>query len=303
MTGIISHGYIGLTAPDVGAWRTYATSVLGMSAVDGPDDGQLLLRLDERAWRISIEPGEGGLAYSGWEVANEDALADLVAKLEANGVPTKEDRTLATKRGVRGLAVCEDPGGNRIELFCGAFIPQNPFVSPTGAQFVTSHAVYGDLGFGHSVMMFPDEAEVKHFYLDLLGFRVSDTISVGPVTGYFTHVNARHHSLAFVSIPGKPSVLNHIMVEVADLDMVGRALDRVLGGAAELTLTLGKHTNDHMISFYSKTPSGCMLEYGYAGRLVDDATWTTASYDAPSFWGHQGGPTREEMEKTGEYDV
>jgi 3,4-dihydroxy-9,10-secoandrosta-1,3,5(10)-triene-9,17-dione 4,5-dioxygenase len=303
MTGIISHGYIGLTSPDVEEWRAYATSVLGMTVEDGPDEGQILLRMDERSWRISIERGDGGLAFSGWEVASEDALRAIVARLEAAGVATKDDPELAVKRRVRQLVACQDPGGNRIELFYGAFIPKQPFVSPTGAQFVTSHPVHGELGFGHAVVMCPDETEAKKFYLDLLGFRVSDIITVGPATGYFTHVNARHHSLAFVGVPGRPSVLNHIMVEVTDLDTVGRALDQVLDGAAELTLTLGRHSNDHMISFYTKTPSGCMLEYGYAGRLVEDATWTTGVYTTPSYWGHKGGPTAEQMEEAGTIDI
>jgi len=58
-----------------------------------------------------------------------------------------------------------------------------------------------------------------------------------------------------------------------------------------------------MISFYTKTPSGCMLEYGYAGRLVEDATWTTGVYTTPSYWGHKGGPTAEQMEEAGTIDI
>ena len=37
---------------------------------------------------------------------------------------------------------------------------------------------------------------------------------------------------------------------------------------------LGKHTNDHMVSFYSRSPSGFDVEFGYDGLLVDEATWT-----------------------------
>jgi 2,3-dihydroxybiphenyl 1,2-dioxygenase len=287
MSGIIAHGYIGLTAPDVEAWRVFATTVLGTSAEDGPD-GQILLRMDERAWRISIEPGDGGLAFSGWEVADERALAEVVATLEASGVVTKEDAGLAAKRRVRGLVTCQDPAGNRIELFHGAYVPKAPFRSPTGSAFVTSKAGWGELGFGHAVIMVPDEAEAARFYLDLLGFRLSDTLSAGPVTANFTHVNGRHHSLAFAQLPTRISALNHVMLEVADLDMLGRALDVVTDGPAELVQTLGKHTNDHMVSFYVQTPSGFVLEYGCQGRLIDDATWTTSSYDSASFWGHKG---------------
>jgi 3,4-dihydroxy-9,10-secoandrosta-1,3,5(10)-triene-9,17-dione 4,5-dioxygenase len=271
-----------------------------MTVAEGPGEGQLLLRMDERAWRIAIEPGEGGLAYSGWEVPDEASLRHLVGRLEANGVPTKEAPDLAAKRGVAGLVTCEDPAGLKIELFHGAFVPQQNFASPTGARFVTSLPDQGELGFGHTVLMHPRELPMKEFYLDILGFRVSDSITVGPVTGTFTHVNPRHHSLALVGLPQSTFALNHIMVEVVDIDTVGRALDVVLNGGGELALTLGKHTNDHMMSFYVTTPSGCMIEYGCEGRLVDDATWTTASYDAPSYWGHKNAlePSLESPPKT-----
>jgi 3,4-dihydroxy-9,10-secoandrosta-1,3,5(10)-triene-9,17-dione 4,5-dioxygenase len=288
MSGVIAYGYIGLTAPDVDAWRAFATDVMGMTVQDGPDEGQIVLRMDGRSWRLSVEPGAGGLAFSGWEVADARALAQVVAILETAGIATKEDPELAAKRRVRGLVTCEDPSGNRIELFHGAFVPKTPFRSPTGTAFVTSAPGFGDLGFGHAVIMVPDESEAERFYLDLLGFRLSDTLTAGPVTANFTHVNGRHHSLAYAQLPNRVSMLNHIMVEVADLDMVGRALDVVTGGAAPLIQTLGRHTNDHMVSFYTQTPSGFMLEYGCHGLLIDDTTWTTSSYDRASFWGHAG---------------
>ncbi len=194
---------------------------------------------------------------------------------------------MATTRGVCELVTCDDPGGNRIELFYGAFVPKDPFVSPTGARFVTAAPGWGELGYGHSVVFFSNGAEARHFYFDLLGFRLSDYIKVGAATGVFTHCNPRHHSFALVAVPPAMVGLNHLMVEVADLDMVGRALDVVASQENRLSLTMGKHTNDHMESFYVKTPSGFMLEYGTGGRLIDDAIWVTATYDATSFWGHK----------------
>ena len=39
-----------------------------------------------------------------------------------------------------------------------------------------------------------------------------------------------------------------------------------------VTRTLGRHTNDQMISFYLTTPSGFHIEYGYGG-LQGDVSW------------------------------
>lgn len=45
-----------------------------------------------------------------------------------------------------------------------------------------------------------------------------------------------------------------------------------------------------MFSFYSDTPSGFQVEYGYGGRHVDDEKWQVQYYRAASIWGHDFGP-------------
>jgi hypothetical protein len=47
-------------------------------------------------------------------------------------------------------------------------------------------------------------------------------------------------------------------------------------------------SNDHMVSFYLRTPSGFNVEYGWGAREVDDATWQVQVHTAGSIWGHQG---------------
>jgi 3,4-dihydroxy-9,10-secoandrosta-1,3,5(10)-triene-9,17-dione 4,5-dioxygenase len=288
---VIAYGYLGVTAPDLDAWRTYATDILGVALGPGSDDERVLLRIDERAWRISVEPGSGGLAFCGWEVANAESLEALAGDLDVAGIAYKEDTELAAARGVNGLLTCTDPGGNQVEFFYGAYIPIEPFVSPTGAQFVTSAQGPGDMGYGHTVITYPDLAETKHFYMDVLGFRLSDTISFdtprGVMSATFTHVNRRHHSLAFIEIPGAPSALNHFMLETTDIDMVGRAYDKVNEQGIEIVSTIGKHSNDHMVSFYVKSPSGFAIEYGTGGRQIDDSVWVASNYRVASYWGHK----------------
>jgi hypothetical protein len=53
-------------------------------------------------------------------------------------------------------------------------------------------------------------------------------------------------------------------------------------------MSLGRHTNDLMTSFYVRTPSGFEIEYGYGGVLIEDeASWQVDTYDAISLWGHK----------------
>lgn len=285
--GVTAYGYLGVTAPDPDAWRAFAHTVLGASVATGPG-GTLRLRLDERVWRIEVREGPGGLDFCGWEVADPEGLAAVAARLTAAGWAVEADQSLAEERGVRRLLRTTDPGGNRIELFCGAPVARDPFVSPTGARFVTGVEGPGDLGFGHTVLTVPDRAEALRFYVDVLGFRITDWIdsTLTSTLSTFLHVNQRHHSLALVEVAGEPSALNHIMLQVDDVDMVGRALDAAVATGLRGASSLGRHANDWMLSFYVPSPSGFNIEYGTGARLVDDRTWTSSVYSRGSLWGH-----------------
>jgi hypothetical protein len=60
------------------------------------------------------------------------------------------------------------------------------------------------------------------------------------------------------------------MVEVDQLDDVGRALDRVMKTEHRLSSTLGRHTNDKMVSFYVRRTSDArpaQASHGLLGAL------------------------------------
>ena len=116
-----------------------------------------------------------------------------------------------------------------------------------------------------------------------------------PVLGdaVFFHCNPRHHSIAIVEVDA-PKHLQHIMLEVKSLDDVGLAYYRCKEFGTPLSLDIGRHTNDHMFSFYMSSPSGFDIEYGWGGRLIDDSTWVVQRHVSPAIWGHQ--PVRREVE-------
>lgn len=138
----------------------------------------------------------------------------------------------------------------------------------------------------HVFQAVTDQARHEQLYVDIFGFRVSDHIDLASGrVGTFLHCNPRHHSIAFAPTAGQP-LLGHLMVEVESVNDVGVAYGKVLAGAARLTQTFGRHSNDKMISFYCKSPSNLSIEFGTGGEIVDDATWTPTRYDTPHFWGH-----------------
>jgi 2,3-dihydroxybiphenyl 1,2-dioxygenase len=281
-----SLGYLGLRVKDPAAFGDYVTGILGLM----PGEAEDRYRLDDLAWRIAVEAGDDDdLAYVGFEVAGPAELEAVRARLAEGGVAVGNgDPGLLAQRQVLGLVTCQDPDGLAVEIFYGPTLrTETPFASPAGvADFVT-----GDQGLGHIVLSTRDMAAARRFYQDLLGFRLSDIIHMGPPApgGFdleFFHCNPRHHTLALAPVP-MPKRLHHFMVQVATLDAVGFALERATAAGVPITASLGRHTNDHMVSFYSRTPAGFEVEFGQGAIQVDDATWRVNRHDKGSAWGHK----------------
>ena len=286
---IAALAYSVVTATDLASWVRFGEDIAGFSAHEVP--GGIALRMDERAGRIFIEQGSADRYFaSGWEVRTrrdfQAALGELADKGVAFTPSTEAERAL---RHVVDMVWFTDPAGNRHELAYGFISSFARFVSPQAVQ----RFVIGDLGYGHVVLPAPQIDASRDFLIDVLGFGVSDFMvhrpqgPDGPAARIdFMHcANSRHHSLALVEAP-VPSGCVHMMVEVPDLDEVGRAFDRVLRAGARLMATLGKHTNDHMTSFYVQTPGGFALEYGFGGRQLDWERHTEFEFTEVSLWGH-----------------
>jgi 2,3-dihydroxybiphenyl 1,2-dioxygenase len=276
-------GYIGVDVADLAAWAAYA-EVLGAMVVRSDGGDRVDVRIDERPYRVMVRQSTDreGLAFVGWEFADQRALDAAVVELEAAGhaVKPSSDAERANRR-VSGMVHAIDPGGFALELFWGPILDHEPFVSPCGGSgFVT-----GTMGFGHIVLGTPEPSAALEFYTEVLGFRVSDIWRPGGSDVVFLHCNPRHHSLALV--PADEAQLFHFMFEARSLDDVGYALDRHHDRGIPISADLGKHPNDEMVSFYSRSPSGFEVELGWGGRLVDDATWIVTEITKPSLWGHR----------------
>lgn len=282
-------GYIDLTVRDLDAWERFATQFLGFQVSDRADDGRLYLRMDERHHRFTVIPGNAdGIARVGWEVANAQALREAVARLTAAKIPvTPGTEAEARARRVRDLVKFPDPAGLNGELYYGALVDERPF-RPGRAM---SGFVTGTGGLGHVLVDVEKPEEIAAFYCNLLGFRVTDYIlwDEMKVNVLFLHCNPRHHSLGLVYGPNaSPGRINHFMLEVRSLDDVGHAYDLADKLGLTVVQALGKHTNDHMISFYVTNPSGFGVEYGWGGlTITDEASWVVQHHVAASQWGHK----------------
>jgi 2,3-dihydroxybiphenyl 1,2-dioxygenase len=274
-------GYAGFGSDRLEDWRQFGTGMVGFQAVER-GNSLLAFRMDDRKQRVVIDRAMGeGARFFGWEVADQTALDALAARLEKAGIRvTAEPQTLADARHVRALISFHDLAGNRLEAFYGAEIDDTPFRPGRSISGFRT----GALGLGHVVLTVENIEPVMAFYVEVLGFRLSDYIEK-PFRAYFFHLNPRHHSLALIET-GRDG-MHHLMVELFSLDDVGQAYDIALN-EDRVNVTLGRHTNDLMTSFYARTPSSFMVECGWGGREIDPASWQPAVMThGPSLWGHE----------------
>ena len=289
--GVTQLGYIGVNVSDPDAWLDLLTNVFGLEVRERKDKhSPLHFRVDDHHHRIALHPAKSdGLQYVGWEVATMDELRRLADHLSSIGIAvTPGTAEEAGERKVLALYKFPDPDNIPVEIYYGPIIDHDPLRFGRPVSGFTA----GRLGLGHTVFACADHYKSAEFYMKELGFRISDYIAWDNADAIFMHCNPRHHSLALMNpvFGMKAGDLNHFMIETNSLDDVGRAYDMVLQRKIPVILTLGRHTNDLMTSFYIKNPSGFAIEYGYGGRLIeDDAKWDIRKYSATQLWGHQLG--------------
>jgi 2,3-dihydroxybiphenyl 1,2-dioxygenase len=282
--------YVGIGVSDMARWKSFAAEVLGLEIGEPSDDGAVYLRMDEYHHRIALYPsGEDDVLYIGLQAPTHAAYEAGKTALRAAGVSV----TPGTPDEIADRRVLDlvkfDTGDLPFELCVGLHARWDPPFRPARPM---SGFKTGALGFGHVVLRSATPEESVKLLTGALGFRISDYI--GPMV--FLHCNPRHHSIAFqprsANLPrSRDKKMWHFMLETKALDDVGTALDMATKTGAPLASTLGRHSNDHMVSFYVVTPSGFEVEYGWDGRLVDDAVWEIRRHDRGSLWGHKPLPT------------
>jgi len=281
-------GSLSFDVKDVPAWKRLLVDLLGMEARPQSSAAEpLLIRFDDHEHRIALYPGdEDRIRAITWEVDTPEQLRALASRVEAAGHPVKwADRADNASRTSVESFTFTDPEGFNTEIRYGATFDHVPFRPGS----VISGFVTGELGMGHVVLIAQDYPGTVDFYTNVLGFKLSDYIVWDEeADATFFHINPRHHSLALMNecFGQRGGDFNHLMVETATLDDVGRAYDLIVSEGIPLTMDFGRHTNDEVTSFYLRSPSGFAVEVGYGGLLVNDDDWDVKTYRATARWGH-----------------
>jgi catechol 2,3-dioxygenase-like lactoylglutathione lyase family enzyme len=248
------------------------------------------LRRDEDR---ALATAEGGRQLF-FEPASSRRLVEVVVGVDDEGDLRRASAALAaagdqTVAGDGSLSVVEPETGVRAvlqiagrsnETAAGPVPPARSERPGQRAEAVQRSKPVAPLRLGHAVLTTTDLASTSRFFVELLGFRVSDYI--GQV-GVFLRCSTDHHNLLLLQAPSV--YLHHTAWKVADVDEVGRGATAMLAGHPERHVWgLGRHYAGANYFWYLRDPAGNYSEY-YADLDVipEDAQWTPESHE-----GHLG---------------
>ena len=194
-----------------------------------------------------------------WGVENDQDLEALKTKL------SEEPKFLADDAKVQ----CLDPNGMTI-VFKKTITKDIPQVKAEGInQFGNIQRVNAaspvyekaePVDIGHVVFFTPDLKTTQAFYIEKLGFHLSDAYTN---RGAFLRCRGEgfHHDLFLLSIPNKPAGLNHVAFVVRDIH-------EVIGGGLSMNrqqwstfIGPGRHPISSAYFWYVNSPLGGAFEY------------------------------------------
>jgi catechol 2,3-dioxygenase-like lactoylglutathione lyase family enzyme len=157
------------------------------------------------------------------------------------------------------------------------------FFSPDGLPFeISSDVTRGDIGevarwdgvpvqISHIVLHSPDHKALSAWFVDVLGFKVSDWLGDFMC---FLRCNTAHHRIAI--LPGPPC-LNHVAYDMRGVDGMMRGIHRVKLKGTDIAWGPGRHTAGNNTFSYFVTPNGFAVEYTSELEEVDD-NWEPKVY-------------------------
>ncbi len=217
----------------------------------------------------AFEPGPT-LREVVWGVAGIADLQRLRGALGAAATWSERDSTLHTT-DPNGLAIafrvtCKRP----IDV---AGVPINAWGVP-GRGVNRRSTVYEraePIEVGHVVLFTDRIAEVERFYVERLGFQVSDRY---PGRGVFLRCakEGGHHDLFLLQPPAAKRGLNHVAFTVRDIHEVFGGGMHISRCGWETEIGPGRHPISSAYFWYVKSPAGALVEY-YSDEDQLDGAW------------------------------
>jgi catechol 2,3-dioxygenase-like lactoylglutathione lyase family enzyme len=265
-------GHIAMRVPDPARAAKFYAETLGFD-LSGQADGVMYLRCGAdhhcavfypvqhgSPWAEHI-PQTPGLHHIAFEVGNREELDKAAEVLRRQGVTIVAGPGKCEELGVEHVLRFLDPEGRCVELYCGMeqLHDGNRSLSPIRPKKLS-----------HFNLTSKNWEETSKFYLDILGFKVSDWIKD---VGVFMRCAPEYHSLVFMR--AKDNAVNHCMYEVDGYAAFMRAAEIIHERTVQIVNGPGRHGPGRALYLYCKDSEGNTFELGCEEQQIhDEDHWT-----------------------------
>lgn len=257
-------GHATFETPDVQRQAEYYAEIIGLQV--HRDGGRAILATGLGEEAVVFKPGSvARLTNISLQIAPDVDLSAVGSALAVHGAKPEHRSDISPSLG--SAIVFTDPKGTEIELYAQA-------------KLMDSRSVGGvaPLKLGHIACLVPDAKAISDFYINALGFRVSDWIEE-----YFAFLRCGpdHHTLNFIT--GNGNFMHHFAFQLNDWGHLRKACDVLAQHKRPLIWGPGRHGVGHNVFVYHRDPDDHIIElFAEMDQMNDE----TLGYFEPRPWHH-----------------
>lgn len=252
-------GYCKIQVADLEKSTIFYRDIMGLKMAR--EDGDLVwLRCSDKPYDLVIEQGPvSGLSGVGFELENAAELDKAFAHIDACGYAPhwNDDARNASQLVEKGFRFHNPDTGLELDYYVGQALAETPF----------EHTVAKIERLGHVVINCKSYADAHKFWVEDLGFEISDHVP-GKIAFLRCWPNPLHHTFALLE--GADDGLNHFNFMVTDVDDVGMAMNRFKKADVPIVFGPGRHLPSTSIFIYCLDPDGMTTEYSFGMEEIPE---------------------------------
>jgi len=243
----VSH--IGFAVPDVEATADFYGRVLGLLVQHELPGGGLQLGWGTGHHVLDLVEGDPALRHYGFEVRDADGVEGISKRLTAAGHTVEQLSDIFVDGAVGSPAglVVSDPDGTTVH-FHSTVERQGENAADPGRR---------PIKFQHTTLGSADVARRVAFFVDVVGFRISDQLEDGRFA--WLRSNRDHHTLAIVNV-GRSGVLDHYSYDLAEWEDFKTWCDRLTDVGVDVAWGPGRHGPGNNLFVFFDDPAGTHVE-------------------------------------------
>ena len=243
MFKILKLGHVEFEVQDLRRMADYYSEVIGLTVTErNADTVYLSTAVDHHSVVLRKGRAETRMTKIAFQVAPAEPQ-DLIKHLEGHGV-NAELRT-ASQPSINQVVRTMNPDGVAIELYSEFQPSAHPY----------SFRGINPVKLSHVAALAPDPQKTMAFYIDVLGFRFSDSVRD---FFYFLRCGADHHTINLLA--GDYAAMQHFAFELTDFDHMKVACDELLRRNVEVLWGPMRHGIGHNLAAYFMDPEGQIVE-------------------------------------------